>query len=140
MPQNKIVDPAERYADYDRRRLERELDAAEASARDLHRRLKKMEEQFRETKHAYDKTVANMLSIVQENLQLTHECERLRISLQHEQAGTVAHPSGLPRLSAEELSAIRRAMARLHHPDAGGDAQRMQYWNALLDQIERDLQ
>jgi hypothetical protein len=27
-------------------------------------------------------------------------------------------------------------MARLHHPDVGGDAERMKAWNAVLDPLE----
>jgi hypothetical protein len=39
-------------------------------------------------------------------------------------------------LTPDEVSAIRKAMARLHHPDAGGDAERMKTWNAALDPLE----
>ena len=40
-------------------------------------------------------------------------------------------------LSVDEVSAIRKAMARLHHPDVGGDPERMKLWNAILDPLER---
>jgi hypothetical protein len=33
------------------------------------------------------------------------------------------------------VNAIRKAMARLHHPDVGGDPERMKAWNAALDRI-----
>jgi len=42
-------------------------------------------------------------------------------------------------LSGAEVAAIRKAMARLHHPDVGGDGARMQAWNVALDQIEERL-
>ena len=35
-----------------------------------------------------------------------------------------------------EVGAIRKAMARLHHPDTGGDAERMKAWNAALDPLD----
>ena len=35
-----------------------------------------------------------------------------------------------------EISAIRKAMARLHHPDTGGDSERLKSWNAALDALE----
>jgi hypothetical protein len=40
-------------------------------------------------------------------------------------------------LTPAEVGAIRKAMARLHHPDTGGDAERMKAWNAALDPLER---
>lgn len=132
---NRKLSPAERYAGHDRTRLERDLDTAEANIRELRRRVHKLEEQLDQTRRAYDKTVANMLEIIRENLQLTHECERLRFAV--EMPFESVYNPGFPSLSDEEISAIRKAMARLHHPDVGGNAQRMQYWNAFLDRIER---
>jgi hypothetical protein len=41
------------------------------------------------------------------------------------------------QISDEEVNAIRKAMARLHHPDVGGDPERMKAWNAALDSICR---
>ena len=41
----------------------------------------------------------------------------------------------LPHLDEAEINAIRRAMARLHHPDQGGDSNRMKQWNKLLDEM-----
>jgi hypothetical protein len=29
-------------------------------------------------------------------------------------------------------------VARLHHPDAGGDGERLKAWNTLLDALERE--
>jgi hypothetical protein len=42
------------------------------------------------------------------------------------------------QLTDEEVTAIRKAMARLHHPDVGGDPERMKAWNAALDRIGRE--
>lgn len=36
------------------------------------------------------------------------------------------------------IGAMRKALARKLHPDAGGDTQRMQYINAMLDGLERN--
>jgi hypothetical protein len=44
---------------------------------------------------------------------------------------------GALALTPDEVSAIRKAMARLHHPDTGGDAERMKLWNAALDPLEQ---
>jgi hypothetical protein len=41
------------------------------------------------------------------------------------------------QITEEEARVIRKAIARLHHPDSGGDAERMKLWNASLDRIER---
>jgi hypothetical protein len=36
-----------------------------------------------------------------------------------------------------DTRAIRKAMARLHHPDVGGNPDRMKAWNATLDRMIR---
>ena len=41
------------------------------------------------------------------------------------------------QISDDEINAIRKAVARLHHPDLGGDPERMKAWNAALDRISR---
>lgn len=134
MQTNRKLSPSERYAQYERGRLERELAAAEATERELRRQLRKTEEQLTQTRQAYEKTVANMLTIVSENLRLTHECERLRGVTEDHFYVDLSHD--FPSLNSDEVSAIRKAMARLHHPDVGGNAQRMQFWNSLLDRFE----
>jgi uncharacterized protein (DUF1786 family) len=44
---------------------------------------------------------------------------------------------GMLQMTDEEVNAIRKAIARLHHPDSGGNAERMKLWNASLDRVER---
>jgi len=44
--------------------------------------------------------------------------------------------NGLLELTSAEISAIRKAIARLHHPDTGGDSERLKAWNATLDTLE----
>jgi FtsZ-binding cell division protein ZapB len=116
-------------------RLERELDDARKTIKALLRQMKKLQDQQAETTRAYNKTVANMVEIVRENTSLARECE----SWKSRAMGIAPSLSldGLPgAISAEEAQAIRRAIARLHHPDAGGDTERMKAWNATLDAIE----
>jgi hypothetical protein len=127
-----------RYADHDRSWLERELASAASAARDLRRRLDKAQQQLAETTRAYNKTVENMLDIIRENNTLTLECDRLRWQCQREGVAVNfgAGPGVIQHLTPEEARAIRKAMARLHHPDVGGNVERMQHWNAMLDVIE----
>ena len=55
-----------------------------------------------------------------------------------EGAGTpLSIGKGTLELTPAEVSAIRKAMARLHHPDTGGDVERMKIWNATLDPLDR---
>ncbi|GAC1639653.1 MAG: hypothetical protein NVS4B8_06640 [Herpetosiphon sp.] len=124
----------------DRRRLvelERELSDLRLSMRSLARQLRKTEARYAEIEQAYVKTVANLVHTTQENMSLRHECERLRRSVD-------AKPSYSPlsdavfglHLTLPEIAAVRKAMARLHHPDVGGDVQRMQAWNVALDILQ----
>jgi hypothetical protein len=53
-----------------------------------------------------------------------------------EQQGMISSDQ-LPVLTGDEINAIRRAMARIHHPDRGGDIDRMKLWNKLLDTLEK---
>ena len=133
-----INDELLRYADRDRIWLERELLVATSAARELRRRLEKTQQELAETTRAYNKTVENVLDIIRENNQLTNECERLRWQCQRNiyETEIPQNFNGLPRITPDEARAIRKAMARLHHPDVGGSVERMQRWNALLDRIE----
>jgi curved DNA-binding protein CbpA len=38
-----------------------------------------------------------------------------------------------PSASAAEIKAAYRALVKQHHPDTGGDSDRMKQWNKLLD-------
>jgi chromosome segregation ATPase len=118
--------------------LLRELDEARKTIRTLLRQMQKTQDQLTETQRAYTKTVANMVEIARENTTLSRECEMWKARAQSAQAHTPTIAlDGMPiELSLEETQAIRRAMARLHHPDAGGNVERMKAWNATLDQLE----
>lgn len=113
---------------------QRELDEARLAIRRLTRELAKERARHAETSEAYHKTVSNMVSIARENALLEHEVTRLK-----RHARDLSNPTltllGLD-LTPDEAAAIRRAMARLHHPDVGGDERRMKAWNAALDRFD----
>lgn len=114
--------------------LERDLADAQNEIRRLGRELKKHQQRLAETAEAYNKTVSNLVRTVHENTVLRYEYERLK-----QRAPDVLNPGptvlGM-NLTRIEVAAIRKAIARVHHPDVGGDSARMQAWNVVLDQIE----
>lgn len=114
--------------------LQRQLDEAQTAIRRLTRELSKEQARHAQTTEAYTKTVTNMVEVARENAVLTHELARLK---------RMGRPSARPDrgtlpfdITTNEAKVIRKAMARLHHPDVGGDEQRMKLWNAILDQID----
>lgn len=117
--------------------LQNELAQAHGTIRTLMRQIKKEQDRHAEISRAYTKTVANLVEAMRENTALTRECELLRAQV-NAQAGTADPQLGTldMQLTATEVGAIRKAMARLHHPDAGGDIERMKVWNAALDRLE----
>jgi len=84
---------------------------------------------------------------MRENTVLTNDRDMWRHRAQRLEAGLSADPYGehspidvgalTGQLSDDEVNAIRKAMARLHHPDVGGDPERMKAWNAALDRLTR---
>ena len=119
--------------------LQNELAQAHSTIRTLMRQIKKEQDRHAEISRAYTKTVANLVETMRENTALTRECELLRAQV-NAQAGTADPQLGTldMQLTVAEVGAIRKAMARLHHPDTGGDIERMKVWNAALDQLEHD--
>lgn len=116
--------------------LEREVAEAQRTIKLLTRQIRKIEAQHTETEQAYTKMVANLVRTTQENFLLRHECERLRTRVgEPGHTGSNSSVRFPLRLSGPEIAAIRKAMARLHHPDVGGDMQRMQAWNVALDHL-----
>jgi hypothetical protein len=112
------------------------LDEAHKTIRSLLRQIDKEQARYQEIARAYDLTVANLVTISHENNALERERDMWRARAQHTptpfQLGT-----GALTLTAIEISAIRKAIARLHHPDTGGDSERLKAWNAALDVLER---
>jgi regulator of replication initiation timing len=115
--------------------MERDLNEAQLEIRRLTRALKKEQQRLAETSEAYNKTVSNLVRTVQENTALRYEYERLKARAPKEDEPVAPDVLGL-HLTRAEVAAIRKAIARLHHPDVGGDAARMQAWNVVLDQLE----
>jgi hypothetical protein len=118
-----------------------ELKEAHQTIRALLRQLSKEQGRHAEIARAYNKTVANLVEITRENAALERERDmwkaRAESSMREQAAAKIGN---LPfSLTAAEISAIRKAMARLHHPDAGGDAERMKLWNAALDPLEEQV-
>jgi hypothetical protein len=114
--------------------LEQELAEAHKTIRALLRQLDKERGRYDECLRAYNKTVANLTEIVRENTILERELDEWR--RKGERAGAPVQIGGLGiSMTPDEVSAIRKAMARLHHPDTGGDAERMKLWNAALDPL-----
>jgi predicted secreted Zn-dependent protease len=119
--------------------LQNELAQAHGTIRTLMRQIKKEQDRHAEISRAYTKTVANLVEAMRENTALTRECELLRAQVNSQANGVDPQLGTLDvQLTAAEVGAIRKAMARLHHPDAGGDIERMKVWNATLDRLEHD--
>jgi hypothetical protein len=115
--------------------LQNELQEAHKTIRSLLRQLSKEQQRQAETARAYSMTVANLVEAGRENTLLLRERDMWKARA--EGALTPFHIGGLTiDLTPAEVSAIRKAMARLHHPDTGGDAERMKAWNAALDPLE----
>lgn len=125
--------------------LRRELAEAQALSRGLRRQLEKALQSANEAQRAHAKMVATLTETMRENTTLSHELETWRARAQRLEAGLGPTP-GAPgpvidisalagHISEDEVNAIRKAMARLHHPDVGGDPERMKAWNAALDRI-----
>lgn len=126
--------------------LRRELAEAQALNRGLRRQLEKALAAANEAQRAHAKMVATLTETMRENTSLAHERDAWRARAQRLEAGTPGEAgstqpidiSGLAgQISEDEINAIRKAMARLHHPDLGGDPERMKAWNAALDRICR---
>ncbi len=118
--------------------LEQDLAEAQSQVRRLTRELKKQQQRLSETADAYNKTVANLVRTVHENNVLRYECERLKRHTPKEAERGVAELLGMS-VTRLEIAAIRKAIARVHHPDVGGDVERMQAWNVALDKLEENV-
>lgn len=115
--------------------LHEELHAAKHTIRRLEREARKAEARYQELARAYQKTVRNLVQVTGTCAGLEHERDQWRARA--EQAPTTTHiANGMLQLTRREVATIRKAMARLHHPDVGGDVERMRAWNRLLDMLE----
>jgi hypothetical protein len=113
------------------------LSEAHKTIRTLLRQLSKEQERYAEIVRAYNMTVANLVEATRENTLLTRELDQLRTrAVQGTRPLTIGGEA--MQLTPAEVSAIRKAMARLHHPDVGGDSERMKAWNVVLDPLESE--
>lgn len=115
--------------------LQQELHEAHKTIRSLLRQLSKEQERHAETARAYNLTVANLVEATRENAMLARERDMWRVRAERNTRPFVFGDMTL-ELTPAEISSIRKAMARLHHPDVGGDPERMKCWNAILDPLE----
>lgn len=125
--------------------LRSELAEAQALCRGLRRQLAKALQSANEAQRAHAKMVATLTETMRENTSLSNERDGWRAKAQRLEAGLGPEPraegpaidiSALAgQINEDEVNAIRKAMARLHHPDVGGDPDRMKAWNAALDRI-----
>jgi len=116
--------------------LQNELNEALKTIRILRRQLNKELQRQAETERAQNMTISNLADAGREQVELRRERDMWR----RRAAGNLTpfHIGGLTiDLTPAEIGAIRKAMARLHHPDTGGDAERMKAWNAALDPLDR---
>ena len=115
--------------------LQNELQEAHSTIRSLLLQLSKEQGRYAEAMRAYNLTVENLMEITRENTMLTRDRDLWKARA--EKGGHPINLKGIPlNLTANEVRAIRKAMARLHHPDVGGDSERMKVWNAVLDPLE----
>lgn len=122
-------------ADMGEEELRDELRAARRTIRALEREVRKAEDRYQELARAYQMTVSNLVQATGTCTALEMERDMWRDRAEGLPVAT-DFAAGAMRLSRREITAIRKAMARLHHPDVGGDAGRMRAWNALLDALE----
>lgn len=132
------------------------LEAERVQTRKLQDELKKAvkaasnaERASAEALRAHTKMVETLTETMRENTALSIERDmwKARAHRAMAQLEEIAANSGyahdlstmlaVPSISQAEARAIRKAIARLHHPDSGGDPERMKMWNASLDQIEQ---
>ncbi|NJK81413.1 MAG: hypothetical protein HC876_01240 [Chloroflexaceae bacterium] len=123
-----------------------ELDEANATNRRLRRQLKKAEDAAAEAARAHAKMVETLTETMRENTALMIERDMWKVRAQRAIAFEpddaefdLSSLLGMPSMTEAEVRTIRKAIARLHHPDAGGDAERMKRWNAALDRLEKRL-
>ena len=112
--------------------LQQELEEAEQTIRRLTRQVSREQSLCAEVLKSYNGVVAKLVQVSRANGELERERDTWRQRVER----TSNESAGRLNLSLAEVNVIRKAMARLHHPDTGGDSERMKLWNAVLDQLE----
>ncbi|WP_129626498.1 hypothetical protein [Candidatus Oscillochloris fontis] len=141
---NDLPPPDEGVSQREYTLLRNELNEAHVQNRSLRRQLEKALAAVTEAQRAHAKMVNTLSETMRENMVLTNDRDMWRHRAQRLAAGLTAEPEHDPHLdltrlsghlSEDEINAIRKAMARLHHPDVGGNPDRMKAWNATLDRL-----
>ncbi len=114
--------------------LRHELDEAEQTIHSLTRQISREQAKSAEVARSYGKVVSDLVKVSRENAELERERDMWRQRVE-QHAIRSEEQAGKLQLTPAEARAIRKAMALLHHPDRGGDADRMKEWNAVLDQL-----
>ncbi len=127
--------------------LREELREAHKMNRNLFRQLKKAQQATEEALRAHAKMVETLTETMRENAILIFERDRWKNRAEKRTEHTSPNEDyptpdtdflpDIGKITIAEARVIRKAIARLHHPDSGGNTKRMQAWNALLDRIER---
>ncbi len=146
---NGAIQRYETPEDHDITSLREELEATRETNRKLQDQLKKAvkaasnaERASAEAMRAHTMMVETLTETMRENTALAIERDmwqsraRRAMALLDTPTFDVHGSLGVTHITEDEAKAIRKAIARLHHPDSGGDAERMKMWNASLDQIE----
>ncbi len=151
--ENESMAPGSAAIEQDYIALLEELEESRSTTRKLQEQLKKAlkaveiaERSAAEATRAHAKMVATLTETMRENTALTIDRDMWKARAQRYtvQVEEPAHPAwdlqasiGITQITEDEASAIRKAIARLHHPDSGGNLERMKLWNASLDRLER---
>lgn len=122
----------ERQIASDEETLRQDLEEARQTIRRLTHQIRAEQGRCEDAARSYNQVVAKLVTVSRENAVVEHERDMWR---QRTEQRSTAAPRGFD-ITPDEARAIRKAMARLHHPDQGGDPDRMKEWNAILDQLE----
>lgn len=119
--------------------LQRELSEAYKTIKALTRQLSKEQQRHAETIRAQKKTQENLTEAGHERTVLEQECAVWKARAEADPGPVPFTIGGLTiDMTADEVLAIRKALARLYHPgESGGDAARFAAWNAALDPLEQ---
>ncbi len=115
--------------------LQHELEQMQATRHRLLRQIEQEQASHQNIMQTYKNIVEHLVEISRQTMELERERDLWRARLSASGIATVLDEQ--ITLTMDEIGAIRRAMARLHHPDAGGDTERMQIWNVVLDRLEQ---
>lgn len=115
--------------------LQQQLAESHKTIRTLLRQISKEQARHTEATRAYNLTVANLKEATRESAVVARERDEWRSRAEY--APYAESLADLPlTLTVNEVRAIRKAMARLHDLDLGGNPERMKQWNAVLDPLE----